>query len=126
MEEDENDYIDTNSSILISIKKLLGLTASDTSFDTDVIIHINTALMVLNQLGVGPESGFAIKSSEESWDEFISEEDDLEAVKTYIYLKVKMVFDPPQHGPTEDALKESIKEYEWRLNVKAENAEKGV
>ena len=123
----DNENIENmNESILISIKKLLGLAASDTSFDTDVIIHINTALMVLNQLGVGPEEGFSIKSSEEVWSDFIDDDEYLDATKTYIYLKVKIVFDPPQHGPTEDALKESIREYEWRLNVKAENAEKGV
>lgn len=113
-------------SILTSIKKLLGLAEDYTAFDTDIIIHINTALMVLHQLGVGPEEGFQIKSKKDKWDDFIDEDDNLEAVKTYIYLKTKMVFDPPQHGPTEDALKESIKEYEWRLNVQAENNEKGV
>lgn len=115
-----------DNSILLSIKKLLGLTASDTSFDTDVIIHINTAFMVLNELGVGPEDGYSIKSSEDNWTDFIDDEEHLDAIKTYIYLKVKQVFDPPQHGPTQEALQESIREYEWRLNVKAENAEKGV
>lgn len=121
---ENNDTI--NESILVSIKKLLGLASSNNSFDTDVIIHINTAFMVLNQLGVGPEEGFSIKSSEEVWSDFVDDDEHLDAIKTYIYLKVKMVFDPPQHGPTEDALKESIREYEWRLNVKVENAEKGV
>ena len=115
-----------DNSILLSIKKLLGLTASDTSFDTDVIIHINTAFMVLNELGVGPEDGYSIKSSEDNWTDFIDDEEHLDAIKTYIYLKVKQVFDPPQHGPTQEALQENIREYEWRLNVKAENAEKGV
>lgn len=124
--EDTQNTENMNESILISIKKLLGLTANDNSFDTDIIIHINTALMVLNQLGVGPEEGFSIESSEEDWSDFVDDKEHLDAIKTYIYLKVKIVFDPPQHGPTEDALKESIREYEWRLNVKAENAEKGV
>lgn len=113
-------------SILTSIKKLLGLAEDYTAFDTDIIIHINSALMILKQLGVGPEEGFMIQSKKDKWEDFIDEDDNLEAVKTYIYLKTKMVFDPPQHGPTEDALKESIKEYEWRLNVQAENNEKGV
>lgn len=113
-------------SILTSIKKLLGLDEDYTAFDTDIIIHINTALMVLHQLGVGPEEGFQITNKKDKWDDFIDEDDNLEAVKTYIYLKTKMVFDPPQHGPTEDALKESIKEYEWRLNVQAESNKKGV
>jgi len=121
-----SEEINNNESILVSIKKLLGLASSNNSFDTDVIIHINTAFMVLNQLGVGPEEGFSINSSEEVWSDFVDDDEYFDAIKTYIYLKVKMVFDPPQHGPTEDALKESIREYEWRLNVKAENAEKGV
>lgn len=115
-----------DKSILISIKKLLGIAKEYTAFDADIIIHINSALMILSQLGVGPDEGFKISSDKEKWDDYIDEDDDLESVKTYIYLKVKQVFDPPQHGPTLEALKESIREYEWRLNVQAENAEKGV
>ena len=108
-------------SILTSIKKLLGMTEDYTSFDTDIIIHINTALMVLNQLGVGPSEGFRITDANDAWDDYIEEDDDLEAVKTYIYLKVKLVFDPPTNGAVMEALKQSIAEYEWRLNVKAES-----
>lgn len=113
-------------SILTSIKKLLGLDEGYEVFDQDIIIHINTALMVLHQLGVGPDEGYRITSKKDKWDDFIDEEENLESVKTYIYLKVKQVFDPPQHGPTLEAINNQIKEYEWRLNVQVENAEKGV
>lgn len=109
-------------SILISIKKLLGISEEYTNFDTDIIIHINSAFMVLNQLGVGPSDGFSIEDDSATWDEYIpTEYKKLEAVKTYIYLKTKIVFDPPQSGTVMEAIKQSIKEYEWRLNVSAES-----
>lgn len=110
-----------NDSILTSIKKLLGITEEYTNFDTDIIIHINSALMVLNQLGVGPSDGFSIQDKTSEWSEFIAEEDKLDAVKTYVYLKVKLVFDPPLNGSVMEALKQSIAEYEWRLNVQADS-----
>lgn len=110
-------------SILTSIKKLLGMTKEYTNFDTDIIIHINTAFMVLNQLGVGPSEGFRIEDDSSTWDEFISDEEaaKFDSVKTYIYLKVKLVFDPPTSGGVMQAMKESISEYEWRLNVQADS-----
>lgn len=108
-------------SILTSTKKLLGPTEDDTSFDTDIIIHINTALFRLNQLGVGPSEGYAITTKEQSWTDFVgTERKDLEAIKTYVYLKTRLVFDPPQSGFLVEALKESIKEFEWTINVQAE------
>ena len=109
-----------NESILTSIKKLLGIAEDYTNFDTDIIIHINSALMILNQLGLGPEEGFRIEDEFAVWSDFIEDEQYLDGAKTYIYLKVKLVFDPPLSGTVMEALKESIKEYEWRLNVKAE------
>lgn len=127
VEENNSEDIKMEESILLSIKKLLGIGAEYTNFDTDVIIHINTAIMVLHQLGVGPQDEvFTISSQDEKWSDFITVEDDLEAVKTYIYLKVKIIFDPPQHGPTEDAFRESIREYEWRLTHQVDMNEKGV
>lgn len=110
-----------NDSILTSIKKLLGITEEYMNFDTDIIIHINSALMVLNQLGVGPSDGFSIQDKTSEWSEFITDEDKLDAVKTYVYLKVKLVFDPPLNGSVMEALKQSITEYEWRLNVQADS-----
>lgn len=103
-------------SILDSIKKLLGIDESYDVFDVDIMIHINSALMSLTQIGVGPESGFFITSSEETWSDFIGSNINVEAVKTYIYLKVRLVFDPPA-GSLLDSIKEQIRELEWRLNV---------
>lgn len=108
-------------SILTSIKKLLGIPEEYTHFDTDIMIHINTAIMTLNQLGVGTdEEGFRISSEADSWSDFIDDDEYLDAAKTYVYLKVKLVFDPPSSAAVMEAIKESIMEYEWRLNVKAD------
>lgn len=108
-------------SILTSIKKLLGRTEDYTSFDTDIIIHINSAFMVLNQLGVGSSDGFSITDKNATWDEFIKDENKLEAVKTYIYLKVKLMFDPPLSSAVMEANKQMIDELEWRLNVQSDS-----
>lgn len=105
-----------NESILTSIKKLLGLTDEDTSFDADLIIHINTVFFTLNQLGVGPETPFRISDSSATWQDFY-EDYDIESVKTYIYLKVRLLFDPPSTSAVLNAMSEAAKEYEWRLNV---------
>lgn len=106
-----------DKSILNTIKKMLGLEADYTPFDTDILIHINSALMVLRQLGVGPSSGFAITGPDEVWSDFIGDTIDLEAVKTYVYLRVRSVFDPPQSGIAMDAIQKQLDEYTWRLNV---------
>ena len=105
------------TSILTSIKKLFGPGEDDTTFDIDIIIHINTALFNLNQIGVGPSDGFFITDKSQTWSDFIgTNRKDIEAVKTYVYLKVKLVFDPPQSGVLVDAIKQQISELEWRLN----------
>lgn len=102
-------------SILTSIKKLLGITEDYTHFDDDIIIHINSVFMVLNQIGVGPDECFSIKDKSAKWLYFTSAKH-VEAVKTYMYLKVRIVFDPPSNGTLMDALNRQIAEYEWRLN----------
>lgn len=107
-------------SILTSIKKLLHMGEDYTAFDADVIIHINTVFMTLHQLGVGPEEGFRIEDKYSTWDEFIEDEDNLDAVKTYIYLNVKLVFDPPLNASVMESMKQLIDKYEWRLTVQAE------
>ena len=106
-----------NESILNSIKKLLGITAEYTNFDTDIIMHINSVFMILNQLGVGPSKCFRIEDEYTTWDEYITEDNDLDAVKTYMYLKVKLLFDPPLSSSVLEANKQLINELEWRLNV---------
>lgn len=111
-------------SILTSIKKMLGLTEDDTTFDPDIIIHINSVFMTLTQLGVGPSEGFYIEDDSAEWMDFISDLSKLQAVKTYIFLRVKLLFDPGSVGSSTLASYErSIQELEWRLNVAAESDE---
>lgn len=108
------------TSILTSIKKLLGVEEDYTHFDHDITIHINSAFFNLNQLGVGPIVGFRIEDKEAVWTDFVGERLDLESVKSYIYLKTRLVFDPPQTSFLIDAIKNQIQELEWRLNIQAE------
>lgn len=108
-------------SILTSIKKLLGISKDYKNFDSDIIMHINSVFMILTQLGVGPSNGFRIEDDTTDWNEYISEEDNLDAVKSYIHLKVKLLFDPPINSAVIEAIKEQIRELEWRLNVEAES-----
>ena len=105
-----------SESILTSIKKLLGIAEDYTHFDADVLMHINMAFMVLYQLGVG-NTPFRITDKSSTWSDFLGDATDLEGVKTYIYLKVKLVFDPPQSSAAMEAIKQNIAELEWRLNV---------
>lgn len=107
-------------SILTSIKKLLGIIETDTSFDTDVIMHINTVFMILNQVGVGPEGGFSITDSSAKWSDFMEDESKIEGMKTYVYLKVKEVFDPPTNLAILNNMKELARELEWRLNIECD------
>lgn len=106
-------------SILTSIKKLLGSTKEYTIFDPDIIIHINSVFMTLTQLGVGPPEGFYIEDETSVWSDF-TDVKNFEAVKTYIYIKVKLVFDPPLSSAMIESLERQAKELEWRLNVNAE------
>lgn len=118
--EESGAKVSVEESILLSIKKLLGILESETHFDTDIIIHINSALTTLKQLGVGPEDGFKVTGTDNKWSEFIPDEKRLDSVKTYIYLKVKLVFDPPLNASLMESFKETIRELEWRLNVAVE------
>lgn len=110
-----------NDSILNSIKKLLGMTPEYKHFDNDIIIHINTVFMTLNQLGVGPTDGYIIEDDLAVWNDFIKDIKQLEAVKSYIYLKVKLLFDPPLNASVTKSYEQMINELEWRLNVQAES-----
>ena len=109
-------------SILTSINKLLGITEEYTHFDADIVMHVNSVFMVLSQLGVGPPEGFSISDASAVWSDFLPEGANLEAVKSYMYQKVKLLFDPPTSSAVMDAMKRSIDEFEWRLNVEAESA----
>lgn len=116
----------TTESILTSIKKMLGIEEEYTHFDADLIMHINSALNVLKQLGVGPEEGYVINDKSASWGDFISDSKTVQMVKSYVYLKVRIIFDPPTTGAVMEAFKEQIKEFEWRLNVEVDPGTKGV
>lgn len=111
-------------SILTSIKKLLGIAEEYEHFDSDIIMHINTVFMTLTQLGVGPSEGFYITDEEAIWSDFIPDPNKLQAVKTYMYLKVRLVFDSASLGSaTLSAYERQIQELEWRLNHDAESKE---
>jgi hypothetical protein len=111
------------TSILDSTKKSLNLAADYTAFDEDIIMHINSVFSTLNQLGVGPVEGFMIEDKDATWDAFLGSDPRLNHVKTYVYLRVRLLFDPPGTGFTTEAMKEQIKELEWRLNVQREDTE---
>lgn len=108
------------TSILTSVKKNLGLDAAYTVFDHDILTYINSTLSTLTQLGVGPANGFAIEDENPTWSDFIDDDDQYNTVKTYVTLKVKMLFDPPQTSFVIDAIEKQIEELEWRINVHRE------
>lgn len=110
-------------SILTSVKKMLGIAESYEQFDADIIMHINSVFMILAQLGVGPKSGFTISDKYGLWSEYISNNLLLESVKSYMYLKVRMLFDPPTSSAVSESIKSLISELEWRINVTVDPGE---
>jgi hypothetical protein len=110
-------------SILTSIKKLLGIAEEYTHFDEDLIMHINSVFLILRQLGIGPAEGFTIEDDVAVWTDFVKPEEGLDAVKSYMYLKVRLLFDPPDKSSVTEATKNMINELEWRLNLQAESNE---
>jgi len=104
-------------SILNTIKQMLGILIVDTAFDTDIIVNINSAFMTLQQLGVGLEEVFSIEDDSVLWGDFLEDPTMYSAVKTYIYLQVKLVFDPPGTSFHLNAIENQIKELEWRLTI---------
>lgn len=109
-----------NGSILMSIKKLLNVEHDDTAFDTDIGMMINNEFMTLQQLGIGPKEGFSISDADTKWSDFSNDETLIETVKAFVYLKVRMIFDPPASSVVADAINSRIHELEWRLNIQAE------
>lgn len=110
-------------SILNSIKKLLGIAEDYDHFDSDIIMHINSVFATLTQLGVGPEDGFSIDDESEKWEDFLPDERMIHSVKSYMFMKVKLMFDPPLSSAVIECTKEQIKELEWRLQIAAETTE---
>ncbi len=109
------------NSILNTTKKILGIEPLYTPFDVDVVTHINSVFSVLNQLGVGPEDGFFITDQNALWDEFQIPGNQLNLVKTYIFLRVRLLFDPPGTSYLIEAMNNQIREYEWRLSEMRES-----
>lgn len=113
----------TIESILTSIKKMLGLDDDYTPFDVDILIHINSAFMTLCQMGIGPKEGFTVTDKSQVWGDFLTNKVALGGVKTWVYLQVKMLFDPPSNSFVMDAYKTQAEQILWRLNVQAESVE---
>lgn len=113
-----------STSVLDSVKKQLGLSDSYTAFDPDIIMGINSVFLILNQLGVGPANPFSIEDNTAEWDDFFDGNEQIELVKSYMYLKVRLIFDPPSTGVLHEAMERQIQEFEWRLNVYAETGQK--
>lgn len=107
-------------SILTSTKKLLGITEEYEHFDADIIMHINSVFLNLTQIGVGPSEGFFIEDKTTTWTDFIEDKTQLQAVKSYMFLKVRLLFDPPLSSAVIEASNRMISEFEWRLRLAAE------
>lgn len=112
-------------SILTSIKKLLGIAEEYEHFDSDLIMHINSVFMVLNQLGVGPAEGFSITDKTETWEDFTQNNLMIHSVKSYVYLKVRLLFDPPSSSAVMESINRQISELEWRLNLSVDTRGNG-
>lgn len=109
-------------SILNSTKKALGLEPDYDVYDLDLMMHINSVFGTLTQLGVGPAEGFMIEDDSIEWNAFLGDDLGLNPVKSYVVMRVRLLFDPPQNSFLVDSLKQQIQEQEWRLNVHAERS----
>ena len=111
-------------SILESIKKLLGIPKEYEAFDADIIMHINTAFAILNQLGLGPEGGYGIEGYDDLWDDYIVSYN-MSMIKTFIYLKVRLAFDPPSSTALIESMQRTLDELTWRLELEGQNGSSG-
>ena len=110
-------------SVLTSVKKMLGITEDYTHFDADLIMHINTVFTILAQLGIGPVDGFSIADASALWTDFVESNPLLESVKSYMYLRVRLLFDPPASSAIMEAINRQIVELEWRINITVDPGE---
>ena len=104
-------------SIFITIKQMLGIEADDDAFDNELIPFINSAITVLTQIGVGPEKGFRITGTTETWDELLQMRQDIDSIKNVVYFRTKLAFDPPQNSFLIESIKKQCEELEWRIEV---------
>lgn len=112
---------DIMDSILNNVKKLLGIDGDDDSFDVDVMTIINSTILSLAQMGIGPPNGFIVTSIENEWaDWIVTPTINLEGIKTYLYLKTKLIFDPPTNSTVIEAFNKSLSELEWRMMLAVE------
>lgn len=121
--------MDLDQSILVSIKQMLGILEDDTAFDAELMSHINSVFTILNQLAIGQDDGFIITGYSETWRQFIDDNRLAFMAREYMYLKVRMIFDPPASSVVSDACNQRISEIEWRMNIQAEKlaaAEEGA
>lgn len=107
-------------SILLSVKKVLNLDPEYTPFDEDILMHINSVFSTLNQLGIGPEAGYRIEDNSTEWSALLGADDRLNDVKSYVCLRVRLLFDPPATSFGISSIQEMCKELEWRINTKRE------
>lgn len=112
-------------SILNSVKKMIGIDQDYTVFDVDIITHTNTAFSILHQLGVGPDEGFEVTDNTQTWTDFMGDDPRLNFVKSWVTLKVKMLFDPPQSSALIDSANRLLSELEWRINVSVDPKDQG-
>lgn len=109
-----------DDSILDTIKSMLGIEEGFTGFDTDILIDINAAFLTLNQLQVGPTDGFQVASSEQIWSDFTDDKVMVDSLRPYIYLKTRLLFDPPTNSYLLTSMENQCKEFEWRMNIRGE------
>lgn len=108
-------------SILTGTKQSLGITEEVTNFDAELTMHINSVFADLNQLGIGPDNGYQMANKDDTWDELIGEDSRYNQVKSYVFMRVRMLFDPPSLGYLITAYEKMIKEAEWRINTARED-----
>lgn len=112
-------------SILESIKDAAGIGTDDVAFDAELLLHINTTFVILREIGVGPDTPFIVSDYSATWHDFIDDDSIIPMIKSYVALKVRVLFDPPTSSSYMNAIQESIKEYEWRLNVEVDKWQGG-
>lgn len=119
-------------SILTSVKKVLGIPSDYDHFDRDILLHLNTVMSILNQLGVGPEEGFIVEDDSTTWSDLFDGDIDTNKmmyVKSYVCLRVRLLFDPPTSSGAIDAIERQMRELEWRITVTRDprdNSEEGT
>lgn len=109
-----------SDSILESIKDAASISSEESAFDQELILHINSVFMALRQMGIGPDTAFVVSDSSSEWSEFTTDPIILPTIKSYVTLRVRVLFDPPTSSALMDALKNAISEYEWRLGIECD------